>query len=611
GSAAAAQQLLEEVATSYAMQATDLTAAAQSSAQSVQEGSRGALAQTVDSCRNQVEAVIASVATQQQELVDQALSQIDQGMEKAHNEIRGVNDRFRGGLREAANESISRAKLPLTDPLMNRALAAAHRVGQFLLGVLAAIGELIVGFLILVAVALVVAAIFGLTLGGALLIVGAAFLLYAVYTECRARSKQLKAEGIPAGGGFIFLLALSDATGITAVGEAIWGVDVVTGQPLSDRERGRRGTVGLVTAIGIVFGARAAIKGPPGGWTRPTGVFGEGPFNVIANVRGAVGDLAKIGSGLFEAAKRGVEAISEWVKRVSGAEETPTRSEPSPSAATPKSMSTKLQTVWNRLTDSRARAQLETMFDRMDGDSPKLEGIVESMERKATGEGRTLQDRLIDDWESRNPYPRGNALDEFPGLRVRAQKLLEQVGAFGKEHPEVKGINEMTKKIEGEIGFCDRVLKGEVEATPERAQGVRNNLSGIEAEFNSARAEMGAIGVNRKFSLDGIPESVEVDVVADNGKRWIDVKRVEPFGLESSDWVGGPGKQGLKVQSQELLRAANQNPVNGAPPRIVIDFPRGVSSEVAAALRAMGIEVRGPDAPIIPINPSKEDEDRK
>jgi hypothetical protein len=43
-----------------------------------------------------------------------------------------------------------------------------------------------------------------------------------------------------------------------------------------------------------------------------------------------------------------------------------------------------------------------------------------------------------------------------------------------------------------------------------------------------------------------------------------------------------------------MLRAAQQNPVDGRPPKVVFDFPTAVSSEVRAALEAMGAEVRGP-----------------
>jgi len=208
------------------------------------------------------------------------------------------------------------------------------------------------------------------------------------------------------------------------------------------------------------------------------------------------------------------------------------------------------------------------------------------------------------------------ALPEFPELKSRAQRLLNEIEAFENANPTVEGISVMRRAVSGELRFIERVLRGEVEATPERAQGTHNNLNGIENEFNVARSNANVIGVNRKFSLDGRPNAVEVDVVADGGRTWIDGKRVEPFGLDSRNWVGGRGKQGLRTQAQELLRSASQNPMpDGTVPRVVIDFPRGVSPEVAAELRAMGVEVRGnivrtppTIVPVPPKPPSDEDE---
>ena len=95
------------------------------------------------------------------------------------------------------------------------------------------------------------------------------------------------------------------------------------------------------------------------------------------------------------------------------------------------------------------------------------------------------------------------------------------------------------------------------------------------------------------MTLDGIPGKVDVDVVADNGKTWIDNKNVKPFGLESSTWKGKDKKDGLKLQAEDLIKSARQNPVDGVPPKIVIEFPQGVSREVVQELQKMGVEVRG------------------
>ncbi len=70
--------------------------------------------------------------------------------------------------------------------------------------------------------------------------------------------------------------------------------------------------------------------------------------------------------------------------------------------------------------------------------------------------------------------------------------------------------------------------------------------------------------------------------------------------MESSTWKGDltKEKKGLKIQAENLLKSAQQNPNNGITPKIVIEFPKGVSREVALELRTMGVEVRGDIADI-------------
>ena len=146
--------------------------------------------------------------------------------------------------------------------------------------------------------------------------------------------------------------------------------------------------------------------------------------------------------------------------------------------------------------------------------------------------------------------------------------------------------------------LLDEMKKGIKEATPERVQGSLNNISGIRAEFDYARKQPGVTGVNQEFNFvekTGKRRKVDIDVIADNGKTWVDVKKVKPFSLNSTDWLGHPsGKPaGVQDQARRMLGAAQKNKIDEISPQIVFDFPLGVSSEVADALKNMGVTVKG------------------
>ncbi|KAG2494085.1 hypothetical protein HYH03_007725 [Edaphochlamys debaryana] len=95
---------------------------------------------------------------------------------------------------------------------------------------------------------------------------------------------------------------------------------------------------------------------------------------------------------------------------------------------------------------------------------------------------------------------------------------------------------------------------------------------------------------------------VEVDVVAQGGHCWVEVKNQERFGTESVHWTGAARHvKGLRRQAQELVAvaAAPQHQRRWRAPAVVLFFPQpgGAGADVEAELRAMGVHVAvGPDA---------------
>lgn len=106
---------------------------------------------------------------------------------------------------------------------------------------------------------------------------------------------------------------------------------------------------------------------------------------------------------------------------------------------------------------------------------------------------------------------------------------------------------------------------------------------------------------------------MEVDVVAQQGLAWIEVKAHEPFDLDSSHWLGNPGHfKGLLQQAQQQLEVAKAacNVVRWQSPSVIFHLPLGVHPAVKAELSAMGVLVSGPgrfDVSILPAMPAAPD----
>jgi hypothetical protein len=441
-------------------------------------------------------------------------------------------------------------------------------------------------FVVAVLVVLVIVLMFVSGVGEALLIaiaiVSVCMLIYGVVTAFIRRWSDLEKMGIGDAPWYIKVLAVAgiagiavaDVFGVGALLEGIFGVDLVTGRELTKEERAQRITEGVLT-IGFMFLLRGLVKGRTG--------------------QGEVPD-PKIEPG-----------------------EKPPAPEPKVGDPDPV-LSSKLSGIRSSLSDPRAVEAFDDMFQRMGKNPAKMERALDGMGKKAAKDGMSLEQLLIDEWVRKHPDPltppNDATIARVDVLVDRANQLKAEVDAYTQSNPDVKGPSEWTAKLDGAINRLNQIRADVNKALPKQSgqpdglRGEAANLDGIEAELRAAQQAKGVTQVNANKSFKtSSGDKVDVDVVADGGKTWIESKSVEPFGKNSSNWPE------MEAQAGRLLDAARTNPVDGVLPRVVFRFSKGVSSEVASALRRMGIEVEGkevdplPDLPVPAVPPK--DDDRK
>ena len=264
-----------------------------------------------------------------------------------------------------------------------------------------------------------------------------------------------------------------------------------------------------------------------------------------------------------------------------------------------------MQQAYDGLTSDLARAQFERLAQRFANDRvpyERLRNAVDGMRRN----GGDLQGRLEAaarraTTEPPVEAPRGE-VEAAREVKQDAEGLREEL----RQSPEIEGtdrlIDRLNQMIDGPLRRMTGDNRGHAPdvATPERVQGARNNIEAIRAEWRAAQETTGVEAVSRDVPYTneaGTRTHVDVDVVAENGRTWIEVKNKAPFGLRHPE--AGPRHSGtlhvdwidLANQVRRLQRAARQNPVDGQPPRIRVRFPRGVSFGVRTMLRIMGVEV--------------------
>jgi hypothetical protein len=266
----------------------------------------------------QGESTIAALAARQEQVCAGVMAEIDAAIKQATAELDAINAQFADDVRTAVDEGIAEAILPRTDQVEDRAHEAAEQVDDgWLEGLARAIGQIVVGLLIMVAVALVVAAIaaaFGviLTAWTAVMIAGAILLVVGFVLAVAARSEQAELADSPwyeiAG------YALADTVGITGIAEGITGRDFVTGRTLTEGEQTERGVMGAFTLVTLVLGARAAIKGPPGGAFFRPNLLPRGWVGWRAALPQASRGMRIAGIEMWTGLRMGVRNMTEWVR---------------------------------------------------------------------------------------------------------------------------------------------------------------------------------------------------------------------------------------------------------------------------------------------------------
>gem|GEM_PF-4466061 len=340
---ASARENLAATHTAFDGISSQLLGLAHSKTATIASQNVAALDQAMQARSQQANQMIADLRARQQQMTQGVMAEVDKAMEKARSEMRGITDKFCTQAREAANESISKAIQPRTDTVETRAAEAASQAGEsWVSGLFRALGQIVVGLVVLVVVALVVAAIaaaFGviLTAWTALMIAGAILLAIGLVVALVHRLGQKELQGHP----FKAIgLALIDTVGITGIIEGVSGHDIVTNEKLSDADRTEKGVLGAVTLIGLIFGARSAIKGPPGGvYTRPGGFewpgFGEffksGWRDYLPEAWKAV---KSVSSEIYTGLRTGAKNVLDWIRKRFSTE--PTQQQPAPQIRPPQ-----------------------------------------------------------------------------------------------------------------------------------------------------------------------------------------------------------------------------------------------------------------------------------
>lgn len=320
--------------------AQGLGAVAAAASQSAENGLQSAVAHVKSTSakrKESVTSVVNALEKHHDSITTGSLDEIKTAASQAVANPAKVNDQFAGDSAKAVDQSVAKAKEPLS-PLPAKVKAAADKAkeeherslfAQIGMGILKALAGLLIGLVIVIALALVVAFVVGffgvaLTAFGAMMIAGAILLaagaIYAYYQ--RSHNPETANMGI----GKLLLLSLSDATGVTSLYEGITSSSIATGKDLNlDAEaRTEKITTGLISLVMIALAAK-------GGGSSPFVRSIELP---AAGVEGGMTAAGAVGAELWAGGKLISKGVLDWAKEKLGSEPDTTPASTGPGTTT-------------------------------------------------------------------------------------------------------------------------------------------------------------------------------------------------------------------------------------------------------------------------------------
>ncbi len=261
-----------------------------------------------------------------------------------------------------------------------------------------------------------------------------------------------------------------------------------------------------------------------------------------------------------------------------------------------------LRARYDALTDPRARAAFEAKFHQARGDEDRLTRALEGMRAGAEARGHTLEHALVEQHErdllkqaaqAAIPEPPQDVKREIQAQLDYVEAVRNRIESYVSRHPKVVGTDRWLRTIEHESTQLSKELRGENNPSVQKALDRGNNVRGVESEIALAERTRNVTEVGKPVTVklaDGTVLKTDVDVVADNGRRWIwrDSKDYHSFGVDSSDYKHARDQ----VIRQLRILLSGEYHRDGGPPRLEWHFPRGVDAAVADGLE--GIRVTDP-----------------
>ncbi|XP_005191322.1 UPF0415 protein C7orf25 homolog [Musca domestica] len=163
------------------------------------------------------------------------------------------------------------------------------------------------------------------------------------------------------------------------------------------------------------------------------------------------------------------------------------------------------------------------------------------------------------------------------------------------EFSEIPGVQKVQRKIVQEIKFLKKVIKNK---TLKINHVQCSNLTHYEFLVKILQQQRDVVHVDCGFAVDYRENPLRVDIVCENGLKWI--KAIARNSKSLTDAARGEASFGARSiidQAQEFVEASSQNLCMFKCPKVVFYFSHPIENELSMALEAEGVEIASLEKP--------------
>ncbi|XP_017842618.1 UPF0415 protein C7orf25 homolog [Drosophila busckii] len=174
-------------------------------------------------------------------------------------------------------------------------------------------------------------------------------------------------------------------------------------------------------------------------------------------------------------------------------------------------------------------------------------------------------------------------------------KLGEDLKKELIEFESIPGVSKVQRKIQQELRFLEKVIRTK---TLKENHITSSNFVNYAFLIKTLRLQQGVVDINSVFPLESRDNPLRVDIVANNGLKWIKVIARNSKSIEdAAKGCVSFGARSVLDQANDYLEASELHYCMFQRPKIVFYFSNKIESSLQEELHEMGVQTASLEQP--------------